>query len=181
MNCESFDRWLDEGRPAAEAVAGEAHAESCPRCRRSLAAAMAIEHALEDDAVPAPAQFTARVMERVRVARRVPSSARVLVDLTPWWVRAAAEPGILLAAAVAGLVAWRPDALLAVGAAAAQGLSTRLGFGASALQDLLGLQSAVVDSNVRFALWVTAVPLVILASLALYRWSEHLALRGKPA
>lgn len=178
MNCEAFDRWLDEGRPAAEATAAEAHAASCARCTRSLAVERSIERVLEGDVTPAPALFTARVMERVRVSRRVPSAVRVLGDFTPWWVRAAAEPGILLAAVVAGLVAWRPDALLALGAAAAQGLSTRLGFGASALQDLLGLQVTAVDPNVRLALWVTAAPLVILGSMALYRWSEQLALRS---
>jgi hypothetical protein len=178
MNCESFDHWLDEGRPVAEAAAAEAHAASCARCGRALAASLAIERALEGEAAPAPAGFTARVMERVRESNRLPMAVRSLADLAPWWVRVAAEPGVLLAAAVAGLVAWRPDALLALGAAAAQGLSTRMGFGASALENLIGTQAPAVDPNVRLTLWITAAPLVILASVVLYRWSEHLALRN---
>jgi hypothetical protein len=59
-------------------------------------------------------------------------------------------------------------------------LAARLGLGATAFQEFLGLQAPVVDPNVRLALWITAAPLVLLASLSLYRWSERLAVRTRP-
>src|SRR5437667_12066350 len=69
-SCETFERWLDAGRPASAEPAARAHAANCARCAASLRAALAVEGLLAAGLAPAPAGFAARVMERVEAARR---------------------------------------------------------------------------------------------------------------
>ena len=105
MTCDRFEQWLDDGRPGA-AAPFEAHAGGCARCARALAAAIEVERWLEGAApvAPAPHGFTDRVM--ARLAPPPPALAPALA----WWVRAAGQPACVLAAAVAALFAWSPDA-----------------------------------------------------------------------
>src|SRR5215510_15182615 len=60
------------------------------------------EHALAPPA--APAGFTARVMARTRRARAARPALVALLDPLHWWVRAAAQPALVLALALGALV-----------------------------------------------------------------------------
>jgi hypothetical protein len=118
-NCSEFDRWLDQGRPKERAAAAEAHASTCARCARTLAAELAIVAAfalpvggtVEEPA--APVGFTDRVMARVAAsnATRRSLSPTPANDL-PWWVSAAAEPVTVFAALLAALVLWQPKVMM---------------------------------------------------------------------
>jgi hypothetical protein len=119
MNCLAFERLLDEGAPHRLSAPALAHAGECARCERSLARARSLERALErqftSEPLPAdnvPAGFTDRVLARVERGEARGVRGRALPDALPWWVRAAADPAVLLASAVAALVLWRGERLL---------------------------------------------------------------------
>jgi hypothetical protein len=123
VNCLAFERLLDSGEPDALPAAALAHARDCATCSRALARARALEHALElqfaSGLEPEPAleetleRLTQRVMARVDRGEARGVRWLALPDALPWWVRAAAEPGVLLASVVAALLLWRGDVLLA--------------------------------------------------------------------
>jgi hypothetical protein len=178
--CEAFERWLDAGSPGEGAVEARAHAATCARCAAALAAMNDIDAIL---AVPAPAaagDFTDRVMRRVAQVSAARSAAFSWVEedeALPWWVAAAAQPATLFAAALAALVMWRKDALLAGAAAAvhAAGSAWQATSGAAAswLAPLatLGLPSSLaVQTGIALAL----LPVLLLLSLRLEVWSERL-------
>jgi hypothetical protein len=121
VNCLAFERLLDGGALDALPAAALAHARECGTCARSLARARSLEGALEryfsSASEPVLEEtlelLTARVMVRVERAEARGVRWLALPDALPWWVRAAAEPGVLLASAVAALLLWRGDALIA--------------------------------------------------------------------
>ena len=158
MNCASFARWLDEGMPAAGAGEARAHAAGCPRCAAEFAAAEAIETGLMHATFTAPAALTDAVMARVAAAearRALPAPARH--DAFPWWVRAAADPAVVAATLLCGLMTWQWDALARAGLAAASWLG-RAQAGVSlpgfAWPSSLGPQIALAVLLVPASLWL---------------------------
>jgi len=167
MTCEAFDRWLDAGRPAM--TDARAHATSCSRCARSLAAAIAVDVAL---ALPAAAatspSFTDEVMRRARAARAaVPASASLA-----WWVKVWTEPVAVAACVLIALVAWRGPELAALGMAAASRL-TGWSNGALQLLDSVNVLRALTSPLVIVG-WA---PAVCWASWWLFQWSERFVAR----
>ncbi len=109
MSCSEFRLWLDEGRPEGISAAMEAHAAECPSCARSLHSAFEIEAAFRAPReVTAPVDFTAEVMRRVRAtATAGPFRPVTLFPALSWWLRAAADPAVACAFALAAILAWR--------------------------------------------------------------------------
>jgi hypothetical protein len=124
MDCERFERWLNEGMDAAAGAEVHAHAASCAGCGAALAAAHALDAALGQPAVVAPAGFAERVMERVARARAARRLTWIEPEVLPWWVRAAAEPVTALSLALAALVLWQYPALARFTVAAFQALAS---------------------------------------------------------
>jgi hypothetical protein len=120
VKCLAFEALLDEGAPERLPEAALAHARECASCARSLERARALEAALEHHftALASPAEqaplvgFTDRVMLRVERGEAKSVRGIALPDALPWWVRAAAEPAIALACAVAALLLWQGPAML---------------------------------------------------------------------
>ncbi len=121
MNCLAFERQLDGGAPRHLPAAALEHVRACAPCKRSHARAHSLELALERhfasrSAADAPVVlpgFADRVLARVERGEARGVRWLALPDALPWWVRAAAEPSVLLASTVAALVLWRGDALIA--------------------------------------------------------------------
>ncbi len=187
MKCREFDRWLDDGMPEAGATASHTHAAACARCDSSLAAARELDALLEAPAIAAPPRFTGRVMARVAQA----SAARVsapwtLTNEMPWWVRAAADPATLLAAAVAALVVWRADALLRFAAVVPAAIAGAWRRAPDAAGEWLARGAgftgvpAFADPAVQLGLALALASLLTVASVPLYRWCER-AVGARPA
>ncbi|HEY6865783.1 MAG TPA: hypothetical protein VI792_00915 [Candidatus Eisenbacteria bacterium] len=162
MSCDRVERWLDEGRPAADEAACRAHAASCARCAAALRAALAIDELLARAPAPAPESLTEHVMARVTAARQ--GAWRIEPPAFDWWVRAAAEPSVALALILAALLAWGGNALPAL---AAQGLA-RL---ATALAGLAP-HGSDLGPFAQGALWLMAALALPWISWRLYRWLE---------
>src|SRR5262249_39230135 len=119
VNCLAFERLLDQGHPERLSAEALAHARECATCARSLARARSLEAALVAHLFAgaggeaAPAGFADRVMARVERGEARGVRWLTLPDAMPWWTRAAAEPGVALAAAVAALLLWRGDRIVA--------------------------------------------------------------------
>jgi hypothetical protein len=175
MNCGDLQRWLDEGAPAASADAAQAHALVCAACERALRVAIEIEGLLEAGPPPAPAGFSARVMERVQEAPRLALLAQV--PALPWWLRAAAEPACALALVTAGLLTWHMDLLWWLAQAAAGWMRWVVPRAPSG--NILG-QWLPGASGLAGALAVALLPIAAVASWAIYRWMERaVALRTR--
>lgn len=183
MNCRDVERWLDEGCPASTQVEAHAHARICARCQASLLTVDEIEGLLEGPGVQAPAGFASRVMARVAETRQ--AGARIPVfellpffQTVPWWVRLAVEPASLLAVLLASMLIWQGDRLfaLATGGAVqvAAWLSQTIPTGsappaAPAAADTVWLQPAALT-----CIALGAIPLALMGSRLLYRWSASL-------
>jgi len=120
MNCERLERWLDDGMPATGEAEAQAHAASCARCAAALTAARELDLRLEAALTAAPAGLTPRIMERIAAIEGMRESNSRAAALpqpaegpVPWWARAAADPAAALAFALAALVLWKRDAILA--------------------------------------------------------------------
>jgi len=115
----------------------------------------------------APAGFTATVMQRARRARALASPALLaLRDPLPWWVRAAAQPALVLALTLAVLV-LRYAALMAD---AGMMLVSRTAM-------LLGAAAAPFEQQdpiVQTALLVAFGVMALMASVPLFFWSGSL-------
>jgi hypothetical protein len=174
MDCERFERWLNEGLGEPAGVEGHAHAASCARCGAALAAARALDAALEPPAVVAPAGFAERVMERVARARAARLSAWIEPEVLPWWVRAAAEPATALSLVLAALVLWQYPLLARFAAAAFQVLASPV---VAAFMHQLAAprfaldHSAFSDPFVFTGLVLAGLPFAWWAGLAVYHWS----------
>jgi hypothetical protein len=111
MDCSSFDRWLDEGRPAELGSKATAHAARCPACACALDASERIESALAQRFATAPDRFADRVLAQLPVEDPRPADlgAFDLEPALPWWVRIFREPATVLAFLLAAvLIAWGP-------------------------------------------------------------------------
>jgi len=174
MDCVRFERWLDEGMGETAGAAGRAHAVSCARCGAALAAARALEAALERPAIAAPADFTARVMERVARARMARWLTWIEPEVLPWWVRAAAEPATALSLTLGALVLWQYPALARFTAAAFQALASPAvaAFMQRWAVPRLALEPSVFSDPFVFAgLVLAGLPFAWWAGLAVYHWS----------
>ena len=63
MNCETFERWLDDGCPEAAGSSARAHASACARCAAALGSAREIDATLARYRALAPGEFTDQVMK----------------------------------------------------------------------------------------------------------------------
>jgi hypothetical protein len=174
MDCDRFERWLNEGWGEEVSADGRAHVASCARCGAALAAARALDAALGLSAAVAPADFAERVMERVARARAARRLTWVEPEALPWWVRAAAEPGTALSLALAALVLWQYPLLARFAAAAFQALASP---GVAAFMHQLAAPGFTLDlsgfSNpfVFAGLVLAGLPFAWWAGLAVYHWS----------
>jgi hypothetical protein len=173
-DCARFAGWLDDGMPPPAAAAHEAHASGCAGCAAALADARALDRALERALAVAPDGFAERVMARVERARLARLAAWIEPDLLPWWVRAAAEPAVVLATTLAALVLWQYPLLVRVAGTAWQLLSGPAVSGFLRLPslpaELPGL-ALLTDPYVLVGLALAGLPIAWWAGLALYHWS----------
>lgn len=173
MNCATFDRWLDDGRPAADLGPAAAHARGCARCAGALDAALELEAALAVTA-PAPAGFTDRVMARVAAtAQEHPiaapiAAAPLLGSPFAWWVRVTMEPSVLLAALLLALLVGFGAPIFAGAGVAGSWLA---GLGARFELPRLG-------GSVWPVVTLALGPAFAWSGWMIYRWSEALASRG---
>ena len=174
MDCERFERWLDEGLREATGAGARAHAASCARCAAALVTARALDAALERSATVAPAGFAERVMERVALARQARLLAWIEPEVLPWWVRAAAEPATALSLALGALVLWQYPVLARFAAAALQALASpavaTFVHQLSAPRFTLDL-SAFSNPFVLTGLVLAGLPFAWWSGLAVYHWS----------
>jgi hypothetical protein len=179
MSCEAFERRLDEEGPESASAAFPGHVAQCARCRAAWIAARGVEAVLSAVPPPAPPGFTDRVLARMAQADEMRARAKgISAGALPWWVRAAAQPATLLAALLGALVAWRPDALLSFGVAAAEAMTARWAQGLGVevlLRSLLGPEVAApfADPAFRLGLALGLVPLVMMGSRVLFQWLER--------
>jgi hypothetical protein len=174
MDCEHFERWLNEGLSETAGAGGHAHATSCARCAAALAAARALDAALGQPAVVAPADFAERVMVRVVRAREARRFTWIEPEVLPWWVRAAAEPVTALSLALAALVLWQYPLLARFAVAAFQALASPAV--ATFMHQLAAPRftldlSAFSDPFVFTGLVLAGLPFAWWAGLAVYHWS----------
>ena len=188
-SCERFERWLDEGRPAAGGAEARAHSESCVRCAAALEAALELDTLLAAAPSPTPVGFTAGVMQRIAVARPAHAGLARRAEPVPaatsafdWWVRAAADPGAALALVLAALLVWRGDAVVAF---ASRGFSALPG--QAWLSGLAGAAAALAQTLEpgRTGAWgpigIAVLMTLPWASWLLFRWSESLVRRAPVA
>jgi hypothetical protein len=174
MDCERFEHGLDEGWEETAGAEGHAHAASCARCGAALAAARALDAALERSAIVAPADFAGRVMERVARARMARRLAWIEPEVLPWWVRAAAEPVTALSLALGALVLWQYPLLARFAAAAFQGLASPAVamFMHQLAAPRLTLDLSLFSDPFVFAgLVLAGLPFAWWAGLGVYHWS----------
>jgi len=167
MSCTDFDRWLDDGRPEAEAPARRAHAGLCPRCGRALRAALELDDALARP-VPdaAPGGFTGEVLRRVRIAEDARAAAAG-PDAFRWGLRAAADPRISLALLLCALLAWRGRALWALAA----GWAERFAPLASGLR--VPATPVLTDPAAQLGLWLVVTPVMMWLAWTAWRWLDR--------
>ena len=129
---------------------------------------------------PAPAGFADRVMARVEASAAVranllgPGSAPAF----DWWVRAAAEPAVVLALALAGLMLWKRDAVLAAFSGALVMAGQLVSASPRMAPSIAELHWLPVLSPIQsLGLAMVVAPALALVSLSLYRWTERLAAR----
>ncbi len=182
--CEQLDRWLDEGRPAAEAAAMEAHAAACPRCGRALAADAGVEEALRAAPIArAPRGFAESVMAEVTGARgRGP--AEVAARRRGGW-RLLANPWVAAGAAIAVALAgsWRALSRVTSQAVEAIGWPSLPAVGARELAALERAAEAWARASVATPPWaMTGFALTFAAAATaggwlLLRWTEAVVVR----
>ena len=197
MNCLAFEVLLDEGAPDRLPEAALAHARECAACARSLERARALESALDhhfaslasDREQASLAGFTDRVMARVERGEARSVRWLTLPDALPWWVRAAAEPSVVLASVVAALLLWRGGALLGVVRTWAESSAEGSSRFAALLQDR-GLDAAAravwmalmpatgPDWAVITGVMLGVAPLLGLIGWAMWRMGERIAGAG---
>ena len=175
MDCIEFERWLDEGMTGYEAVRGaaERHATSCPACATAAAAARSVEALLAASPASAPSGFADRVMQRVRAGAR-PGGAAAWIPAAPampWWIRALSDPATAVTITLGILfllIAGSPGTIAAVLSPVFRAASILL---PSSLESS-GTASASLPVQAGIALGI--LPIALLASFPLFRWSEAL-------
>jgi hypothetical protein len=118
VDCPTFDRWLNEGRPATTRDDARRHADECVRCAEELSVARALDDALAQRFATTSSAFTDLVMDRI--AAEAPSAAPEIrlpeEPELPWWIRLLQDPATVLACLVAATVlAAMPELLAAPG------------------------------------------------------------------
>lgn len=172
MNCETFERWLDDGCPEAAGSSARAHASACARCAAALGSAREIDATLARYRALAPGEFTDQVMKRVAAVEAARVAVPPIVPPLDWWVRIAFQPAAVLALTLAGLVAWRADVLLRVGAP----LGLRLAEAASRIE--LPSFALFERPGMPLALGLAAAPFLLWASWRLYVVIERSGIAG---
>lgn len=122
-------------------------------------------HALAPPA--APAGFTARVMARTRRARTARPALPLFRDPMPWWVRAAAQPALVLAVALGAIVLTYHVQVAETAMLLASRTLVWLGVVATPFQR--------EDPFVQTALLVSMGIMGLLAAAPLYLWSRGLS------
>jgi len=120
--------------------------------------------ALATEPPAAPAGFTARVMARTRRARAARPALLPFRDPLPWWVRAAAQPALVLAVALGAIVLTYHVQVAGTAMLLASRTLALLGGVATPFQRQ--------DPLVQTALLVSIGIMGLLASLPLYLWSR---------
>lgn len=183
MTCHDFEQWLDKGMPEADATAARAHAAACALCTSMLAAAREIEGLLAAAPAGAPPPFTDRVMARVAAASALRAQEVDLAPIPsvlPWWVRAASDPAVVLAATVAALATWRIEALIRLPQTLAAGMAAWT-VGLAQISALISPAEPTASSApwtdplVKLALLVATGTLLAVGSVPLYRWCKRIA------
>lgn len=182
FDCTAFGRWLDEGgADPARMARAEAHAAACGPCDAERAVVAVLlgpgTGARRRTTRPGvPVDFADRVMARVALAPQdtaaaLPAFARVAGDVFPWWIHAAAQPASVLALALAGVATAFAPQLLGASRDAPQWSAAALAIITGALAPWLGRADAIVgtDPLAGAAFALALLPLVVLASLGLYR------------
>lgn len=115
MDCRSFERWLDAGRPAPERGPATAHAATCAACGELEAADHALTAALGQRFASAPTGFRDRVLAALPDRRPIAFSLPLVepTDPVPWLVRVLLQPSTALALALGGTMATQMDRLAA--------------------------------------------------------------------
>ena len=125
---------------------------------------------------------------RLEAGHRVTGLTTAPVDEMPWWAGILQQPAVVLAAAVAALMLWRADVLIAVVTAAATWLSTAAPAASAHALDTLaqlargsaGAASARVDGHnlVSLGLALGLTPLLAYASFAAGGWVARVVARS---
>jgi hypothetical protein len=182
MNCRELERWLDDGGAPERYVEAMAHARICAHCSALLGGMDELEELLAQPVALLPAGFTERLMARVAETRQVPARIPVMELLpffqtVPWWVRVAVEPASLLAVLLASVLLWRGAALLALATSGAAQLAAWIALGLSTplpTPDIGGVGATLIQPTVAAGMALAVIPLVVMGSRALYRWSAAL-------
>ena len=170
MECPTFDRWLNEGRPDAQRADAHRHAESCPRCTDELAAARELTAALSQRFATAPDTFTEGVLDRIAAEERARTHVTppIVEPSFAWWIRVLLDPATVLSCLLAAVVlATAPQVFAAVqGWTPAFLTNAGISWGWLATPTLSWL-----------TLPILSLPLWMITSIALFRgtlrWSER--------
>jgi hypothetical protein len=159
--CDKLGRWLDAGRPEAEAADHRTHAAGCARCAAALATMDGLEAALRiSPSAHAPAWLAAAVM------RDVNASPHPRHDPAPTFASRKALVRWSLGGLGIGAAAW--GAVEALSSSTAAGLVAQV-LGPGLLQAPDGMAALAVLSTL-------AAGFLTWASLRLARAIEHAAL-----
>jgi len=179
MDCSRFERWLDDGMPGDEASRGaaERHAVSCPACAAAAEAARSVEVLLAASPAATPPGFAGRVMVRVRAGERLRASvARIPpAPAMSWWIRALSDPAAAVTFTLGVLclmIAGRSHALAGILSPLLRAASVLV---ASSLE---GPGTGPVRPAVQAGIALGILPIAVLASFPLYRWSAGLFRRN---
>jgi hypothetical protein len=174
-SCAAFERWLDEGQPAAPSAASRAHARECARC----AALLELEEALAQPARAATdARFADAVMARVHALPAAEPAGRRAV--ATGWAQMLVDPLAALLVTACALLAVGHQSLWRLGESFAH-------FGEALLLPAVQLPaapdlsaigrttSALVSNPTAFAACMLAItPVLLVAGWPLFRWTEQL-------
>jgi hypothetical protein len=162
VECQSFDRWLNAGRPGAQRADAHRHAESCSRCEAELAAARELTAALSQRFATAPDTLTDRILDRIAAEERTrPLVAPPVVEPSfPWWIRVLLDPATVLSCLLAAVVlATAPRVFVVVSGWAPAFLPT------------ISWDWLTLPSLSWLTLPILGLPLWAAAAIALYRGS----------
>ena len=176
VSCESFERWLDEGRPAATEAAPLAHAASCARCASLLELETLLAAPVAGVTRPG---FTQAVLRRMHAPARAAAWSPRGMFPAPVWVQGLLDPLVALALTALALLGFARHAVWTAGSSlAAQwrvltwpDLRVPDPLAAVALRHAFAGLGA--SPGLTAALLVGLAPALLLLSWQLYRVSER--------